>query len=163
MRYLSLTGVNFAGKPYASFCARWRTVAAPSESPQLTSIQGARDDLFGQKPSHASPGACCPHLSSQPFTSSVLKLCIFGTCGKEKRAYLCLPMPLFFPRHALPPLFFFTHRCIVFPPQLMDNREAAAALRESIRVNGKAEAASDEEGDSGEEGEDAPPPIKVLF
>lgn len=48
--------------------------------------------------------------------------------------------------------------------QLIDNREAAAALRESIRVNGNAQAASDdEEGDSGEEGDETPPPIKVRF
>lgn len=45
----------------------------------------------------------------------------------------------------------------------MDNREAAAVLRESIRVNGTAQAASDEEGDSGDEGDGAPPPIKVCM
>ncbi|CAM9488152.1 unnamed protein product, partial [Ectocarpus sp. 12 AP-2014] len=43
----------------------------------------------------------------------------------------------------------------------MDNREAAAALRESIRVNGKAQTASDEDGDSHGEGDETPPPIKV--
>lgn len=46
--------------------------------------------------------------------------------------------------------------------QLMDNREAAAALRESIRVNGRAQAASDEEGDSEEEGGETPAPVKVI-
>ena len=44
----------------------------------------------------------------------------------------------------------------------MDNREAAAALRESIRVNGRAQAASDEEGDTEEEGDETPPPVKVI-
>lgn len=43
----------------------------------------------------------------------------------------------------------------------MDNREAAAALRESIRVNGKAQAAPDEDGDSDDEGDETSPPIKV--
>lgn len=43
----------------------------------------------------------------------------------------------------------------------MDNREAAAALRESIRVNGRAQAASYEEGDSEEEGDETLPPVKV--
>lgn len=43
----------------------------------------------------------------------------------------------------------------------MDNREAAAALRESIRVNGRAQAASDDDDDSGDDGDEAPPPIKV--
>lgn len=45
----------------------------------------------------------------------------------------------------------------------MDNREAAAALRESIRVNGRAQAASDDEGDSEEEGDETPPPVKVSY
>lgn len=41
----------------------------------------------------------------------------------------------------------------------MDKREEAAALRESVRVNGKAEAGSDDDSDF--EGEKTPPPMKV--
>ena len=42
----------------------------------------------------------------------------------------------------------------------MDKREEAAALRESVRVHGKAQAGSDD--DSDPEGEKTPPPIKVC-
>lgn len=41
----------------------------------------------------------------------------------------------------------------------MDKREAAAALRESVRVNGKAQAGSDDDSDL--EGDKPPAPIKV--
>lgn len=85
--------------------------------------------------------------------------------GKENAHMSCLPSHVAFLPSArvVSPCFLPIHRCVFIPPQLMDNREAAAALRESIRVNGKAQAASDEEGDSGEEEEDAPPPIKVSL
>lgn len=49
-------------------------------------------------------------------------------------------------------LFFFA------PSQLMKNRDAAAAKREDIRVNGKATVDSD---DSDEDPDKPPPPIKV--
>eukprot|EP00904_Undaria_pinnatifida_P005750 jgi/Undpi1/2304/HiC_scaffold_13.g05688.m1 len=45
--------------------------------------------------------------------------------------------------------------------RLMDKREEAAALRESVRVHGKAQARSDD--DSDPEGEKTPPPIKVEW
>ena len=41
----------------------------------------------------------------------------------------------------------------------MDKREEAAALRESVRVNGKAQAGSDDDSDM--EGDKPPAPIKV--
>lgn len=43
----------------------------------------------------------------------------------------------------------------------MDNREAAAALRESVRVNGRAEAASDDDSDA--ERDEPAPSVKARY